>query len=570
MPWFLLHRQDPNYPDRVLWGSPAEIEISGIGAPRQRIGRMAGHHTIIVGSRASMPAEMAALPGVQKDIISRKHVEFWQDENSVWMKDLGSLNGTYINDVRVAPNVDMQVKRGDTVSLGGHKKNKVGQKRMKSADAFRYELIYRDAKKSMLKRPAAEHPNADTPGGKRLRLADVPSEKVVKTGAKNLPHSTDVPSMRPASSGLPSKESATASESTTILELCTKKECMFCLELLAFPVTIIDCHCDGGPSLCFSCWDEWAKKESGKCPVCEKANAKCTRNRQVEETVELVLRVLNDSSATKEWIERRKRGEELWKMRGLQTSHKVTIPVSGSLKNVVREGSAPSSGHLSASGVENKNRSVSMKVDAGTSANGLSGKSSAAAVNAEVGAATPVGGSSGDNRHSSHGTKTACFPAGSGNFGLNLQLDIVSKHNYRIPQHVIVSESTGMAKQLGIHTGDRLISFWGTTESEHTLFHTLLPRWRISNSMRAESTSERVKIQNILLRIAESLKSVVARRDCCIEFMTPTKNPRTGNADGKVADGKVAYVDLSEQRDEDQAFLIDLSNSQNLISLESQ
>ena len=191
MTWLLVHRHDPKNPGRVLWGSPAEIEVHvhGEGAssdasssagppPRQRLGRKAdGPHTVVIGDRQMMPASIRDLPGIRTDIISRRHLEFWGEVGAVWVEDLGSMNGTYVNGVRIAPHTATRLARGDILSLGGSRKTRVGQPRMNHADAFRYELVQSLATGvgvaaaasggSKRKRLVKENPNADTPGGKQ-------------------------------------------------------------------------------------------------------------------------------------------------------------------------------------------------------------------------------------------------------------------------------------------------------------------------------------------------------------------------------------------------------------------
>jgi hypothetical protein len=50
--------------------------------------------------------------------VSRLHAVIKQKEGSSFLVDLGSSNGTYINGVRIAPNIEHPLRHGDIVSLG--------------------------------------------------------------------------------------------------------------------------------------------------------------------------------------------------------------------------------------------------------------------------------------------------------------------------------------------------------------------------------------------------------------------------------------------------------------------
>jgi pSer/pThr/pTyr-binding forkhead associated (FHA) protein len=50
--------------------------------------------------------------------ISRKHALIFQNEGKYFLKDLGSQNGTYLNDVRLDANNSYLLKEGDRIILG--------------------------------------------------------------------------------------------------------------------------------------------------------------------------------------------------------------------------------------------------------------------------------------------------------------------------------------------------------------------------------------------------------------------------------------------------------------------
>lgn len=51
--------------------------------------------------------------------ISRKHAAFLIKEDALWVQDLGSSNGTFVNDVRIAE--EMRLKEGDLVQFASLK-----------------------------------------------------------------------------------------------------------------------------------------------------------------------------------------------------------------------------------------------------------------------------------------------------------------------------------------------------------------------------------------------------------------------------------------------------------------
>jgi hypothetical protein len=54
---------------------------------------------------------------VPEDCVSRKHAQLWRNGERWYLRDLGSLNGTRVNGVRVIEATE--VRPGDRVSLGG-------------------------------------------------------------------------------------------------------------------------------------------------------------------------------------------------------------------------------------------------------------------------------------------------------------------------------------------------------------------------------------------------------------------------------------------------------------------
>ena len=50
--------------------------------------------------------------------VSRRHARIVRRGNQVFIEDLGSLNGTFLNTARLAPELPYPVKEGDQVQLG--------------------------------------------------------------------------------------------------------------------------------------------------------------------------------------------------------------------------------------------------------------------------------------------------------------------------------------------------------------------------------------------------------------------------------------------------------------------
>ncbi|MFM9196919.1 MAG: FHA domain-containing protein [Planctomycetia bacterium] len=56
---------------------------------------------------------------VQHDLVSRKHCEFFERSGQVYVRDLGSTNGTFLNDEQVPVSTKTAVPPGATVRVGG-------------------------------------------------------------------------------------------------------------------------------------------------------------------------------------------------------------------------------------------------------------------------------------------------------------------------------------------------------------------------------------------------------------------------------------------------------------------
>ena len=69
---------------------------------------------IVIGSRAD-----ASQIVINKPTVSRKHAEInIANDNRIYIKDLNSSNGTYLNKKRIRPGVNTEIKIGDVINLG--------------------------------------------------------------------------------------------------------------------------------------------------------------------------------------------------------------------------------------------------------------------------------------------------------------------------------------------------------------------------------------------------------------------------------------------------------------------
>jgi hypothetical protein len=69
-------------------------------------------------SRAIFPdVDLTSEEGLERG-ISRRHTRISRRENQVFIEDLNSLNGTFLNGTRLVPEMPYPVKNGDQVQLG--------------------------------------------------------------------------------------------------------------------------------------------------------------------------------------------------------------------------------------------------------------------------------------------------------------------------------------------------------------------------------------------------------------------------------------------------------------------
>lgn len=81
-------------------------------------GKPLGKYFLITKEKMVLGREMNTDICIPETSISRKHSEFTLTENGVAAKDLGSTNGTFVNDEKLVPNVPRILNEGDHIRCG--------------------------------------------------------------------------------------------------------------------------------------------------------------------------------------------------------------------------------------------------------------------------------------------------------------------------------------------------------------------------------------------------------------------------------------------------------------------
>ena len=75
--------------------------------------------TLTVGREAPTPAEISKQLTVRgHDNVSRRHAEFSVTDGKAWIIDLGSTNGTFVDDVRLIPQSPMELTATHNIRFG--------------------------------------------------------------------------------------------------------------------------------------------------------------------------------------------------------------------------------------------------------------------------------------------------------------------------------------------------------------------------------------------------------------------------------------------------------------------
>lgn len=65
--------------------------------------------SLLFGREAELPPEIKASLETKYDNVSRRHAQLHVEQGVLWVVDLGSSNGTFVNDVRLTSHVPVQL-----------------------------------------------------------------------------------------------------------------------------------------------------------------------------------------------------------------------------------------------------------------------------------------------------------------------------------------------------------------------------------------------------------------------------------------------------------------------------
>jgi pSer/pThr/pTyr-binding forkhead associated (FHA) protein len=148
--------------------------------------------------RQSIPVRLPILAGrseeakfrIQQDSVSRRHCEFFLKDDAVFVRDMGSTNGTLLDDELIPASVPTRVKPGSIVRIG--------------SVAFRVDYT----SPAEGKRTAADDAPPPTRVEDTVPMDDAdPSEPVIGTATEEPPACAeqDVPALEPAADEEPDK-----------------------------------------------------------------------------------------------------------------------------------------------------------------------------------------------------------------------------------------------------------------------------------------------------------------------------------------------------------------------------
>jgi predicted component of type VI protein secretion system len=153
--------------------------------------------------RQSIPVRLPILAGrseeakfrIQQDSVSRRHCEFFLKDDAVFVRDMGSTNGTLLDDELIPASVPTRVKPGSIVRIG--------------SVAFRVDYTSPAAGKTA----AADDAPPPTRVEDTVPMDDAdPSEPVIgpATEEQPAPAEQDVPALEPAAAEEPAESEPSA------------------------------------------------------------------------------------------------------------------------------------------------------------------------------------------------------------------------------------------------------------------------------------------------------------------------------------------------------------------------
>ncbi len=107
-------------PTRESYPAPWVIELRVVGTASVIQARVRDEMTI-----GRFDGRMSIIPDINLEPfnayqmgVSRRHAVMFSNNNQLMLRDLGSANGTYINDRRLEPLINYRVNHGDTIAVG--------------------------------------------------------------------------------------------------------------------------------------------------------------------------------------------------------------------------------------------------------------------------------------------------------------------------------------------------------------------------------------------------------------------------------------------------------------------
>jgi len=225
------------------------------------------------GSNCNIQLTNEDFPG----LISRKHasIRVKVDENDkviVDVEDLGSMNGTYVNGIRITPRTPHTLRNLDVVTFGGRKRLESRESTQYKHNPFVYWFVENTSERCLLMQESEVEKEA-----KRPRLED----------------SVDVPS------------SSTDKLKDSVLGNVEENfECFICRDWIVGTTAMAPCGHIG----CGGCIEQWLKRNK-TCPVCRTKCTSLVHIRSIDSFLEKVLLPLLEENERKLFQERVKKLE---------------------------------------------------------------------------------------------------------------------------------------------------------------------------------------------------------------------------------------------------------------------
>lgn len=115
---------DPNEKTAVIQGDAETLRKELQKAKEQEAclivirGKPQGHRFFLVQDQLTLGRDPAADITLADQSISRKHAKVNKNQGKVWLSDLNSSNGTFVNDRKLGPGESVELAKEDMIKLG--------------------------------------------------------------------------------------------------------------------------------------------------------------------------------------------------------------------------------------------------------------------------------------------------------------------------------------------------------------------------------------------------------------------------------------------------------------------